>query len=60
MVYVVAQGNERTMTNQPIASTEVGSVSSETFINGYHAYKEQWDSWIGDVLPLERFDKSGG
>ena len=42
------------MTSQPIASTEVGSFSFEAFIRGYHAYKEQWEPWIGEVLPLER------
>ena len=42
------------MTSQPIASIEVGSFSFEAFIRGYHAYKEQWEPWIGEVLPLER------
>ena len=53
-VCVVAQGDKRTMTSQSIASTEVGSFSFEAFIRGYHAYKEQWVPWIGEVLPLER------
>ena len=42
------------MTSQPIASTEVASFSFEAFIRGYHAYEEQWEPWIGEVLPLER------
>ena len=54
-VCVVAQGDKRTMTSQPIANTEVGSFSFEAFIRGCQAYKEQWEPWIGKVLvPLER------
>ncbi len=42
------------MTSQPIASTEVVSFSFESFIRGYHAYREQWEPWVGEVLRLER------
>ncbi len=43
------------MTSQPISSTGIiSSFSFESFVRGYHAYKEQWEPWIGEVLPLER------
>ncbi len=32
----------------------MSSFSIESFVRGYHAYKDQWDPSIGEVLPLER------
>ncbi len=42
------------MTSEPITSTGISRFSFESFVRGYHAYKEQWEPWIGEVLPLER------
>ena len=42
------------MASQPVASAGINCYSSNSFIRGYHAYMEQWDPWIGEVLPLER------
>ena len=39
------------MASQPIASTALNTFS---FVRGYHAYSEEWQPWIGQVLPLER------
>ena len=42
------------MASQPVASTRIGSYSFDSFVRGYHAYSEQWEPWIGEVLALER------
>ena len=42
------------MASQPVASAEIASFSFASFVRGYHAYMEQWEPWIGEVLPLER------
>ena len=42
------------MASQPVASGELNSFSFDSFIRGYHIYMEQWEPWIGEVLPLER------
>ena len=42
------------MASQPAASAEINSFSSDSFVRGYHVYMDQWEPWIGDILPLER------
>ena len=36
------------------ASSELSSFSITLYIRGYHAYKEVWSPFTGEVLPLER------
>ena len=33
---------------------DVTSFTTTSYIRGYHAYKEQWNPFTGEVLPLER------
>ena len=42
------------MASQPVASTKLNSFTFDSFVRGYHVYMEQWEPWIGEVLPLER------
>ena len=42
------------MASQPIASSGINSFSFNSFVRGYHAYVEEWEPWVGEVLPLER------
>ena len=30
------------------------TLAVDSYIRGYHAYKDSWDPYIGEVLPLER------
>ena len=39
---------------EAVSSSEIDSYSLYLFARGYHKYTDQWDTWIGEVLPLER------
>ena len=43
------------MASQPVSSTTICNYNFDSYIRGYHAYKDRWNQpWIGEVLPLER------
>ena len=43
------------MASQPVSSTIICNYNFDSYIRGYHAYKDRWNQlWIGEVLPLER------
>ena len=43
------------MASQPVSSTTICNYNFDSYITGYHAYKDRWNQpWIGEVLPLER------
>ena len=42
------------MASQPVASSGIDSFSFDSFVRGYHVYMDGWDTYIGEVLPLER------
>ena len=43
------------MASQPVSSTTICNYSFDSYIRGYHAYKDcRSQPWIGEVLPLER------
>ena len=42
------------MASQPVASAEINNFSFDSFVRGYHVYIDQWEPWIGEILPLER------
>ena len=43
------------MASQPVSSTTLCTYNFDSYIRGYHAYKDRWiQPWIGEVLPLER------
>ena len=37
-----------------MASEEMTSLTISSYVRGYHAYKESWEPFSGEVLPLER------
>ena len=42
------------MASQPVSSTTICNYNFDSYIRGYHAYKDRWNQpWIGEVLPLE-------
>ena len=42
------------MASQSVASTEQSVTEIESFVRGYHEYKDIWQPTIGEVLPLKR------
>ena len=43
------------MASQSVSSTTICNYNFDSYIRGYHAYKDRWNQpWIGEVLPLER------
>ena len=39
---------------EAVSGSGIDSYSFNSFARGYHKYTDQWDPWIGEVLPLER------
>ena len=44
----------RQMASQPVASAEQSVTEIESFVRGYHEYKDIWQPRIGEVLVLKR------
>ena len=43
------------MASQPVSSSTICNYNFDSYIRGYHAYKDRWNQlWIGEVLLLER------
>ena len=42
------------MASRPVASTEHSVTEIESFIRGYHEYKDTWQPIVGEVLVLKR------
>ena len=43
------------MASQPVRGREdITSLEVQSYVRGYHDYKDIWNPHIGEVLPLER------